>query len=467
MEKSSDKRRKYIKGLLASVLVFACSASFNLFSLPPSWAYMWSLRFVPQQETLFTATDNAFSVDIKNVTPDNIQISVNSLPDNVSFVSSKKETVMVALEEGGMTSGTRLTLWMRFNKTGTYKINPIDLTVEGGFYRIPVESVVVLQNPRFITPELKVTFHEEKFDLNKYTRKGFSATTNDHIRFTISARYARSINDVIWDIPEDSIFKETKRYDFVSSKDATNVSMEFRPVVTFDWHPLKNGRKLLPNIYINCTSFNGSDTEIKCPRYVFNVQTGILEKDDNEKKYVNTFPYAYYEEDNSTDNNKSFTYTKDQIQKLYELHCKERNSLPVFSNAYIDRKKFEKELSLPSSEREPSVLLFKCLLGFFVIFLAATIICFARKRYSLAIFFSCFLFFFGVFSGINGIKISSITGIYEGGEMSPIPEKNILSTVTIQEGSVVYIIRTVGDWMYIRCNNTYGWVLAENIKVIK
>ena len=51
--------------------------------------------------------------------------------------------------------------------------------------------------------------------------------------------------------------------------------------------------------------------------------------------------------------------------------------------------------------------------------------------------------------------------------MSPIPEKNILSTVTIQEGSVVYIIRTVGDWMYIRCNNTYGWVLAENIKVIK
>ena len=100
---------------------------------------------------MFTATDNAFSVDIKNVTPDNIQISVNSLPDNVSFVSSKKETVMVALEEGGMTSGTRLTLWMRFNKTGTYKINPIDLTVEGGFYRIPVESVVVLQNPRFIT----------------------------------------------------------------------------------------------------------------------------------------------------------------------------------------------------------------------------------------------------------------------------------------------------------------------------
>ena len=58
-------------------------------------------------------------------------------------------------------------------------------------------------------------------------------------------------------------------------------------------------------------------------------------------------------------------------------------------------------------------------------------------------------------------------GTYAGGTMSPIPEKTAPTGVTIQAGSVVSIIRTAGGWMYIRHNDTYGWVSAENVYIIK
>ena len=81
MEKPAKRFRKNIAGLL---ILFFLSAGTSL-SARVSWAYLWGMRFRPTQDTLFTEDDNSFFVEIENVTPDSVQISVNSLPPNVSF----------------------------------------------------------------------------------------------------------------------------------------------------------------------------------------------------------------------------------------------------------------------------------------------------------------------------------------------------------------------------------------------
>ena len=166
MEKPAKRFRKNIAGLL---ILFFLSAGTSL-SAKVSWAYLWGMRFRPTQDTLFTEDDNSFFVEIENVTPDSVQISVNSLPPNVSFVSQKKETVLIPRDEsqgGGYAHGTRIILWMRFAKTGSYRIKPIDLTIDGGFYQIPVEGVEIFQNPRFIHPEVNVIFQNQNLESAK------------------------------------------------------------------------------------------------------------------------------------------------------------------------------------------------------------------------------------------------------------------------------------------------------------
>ena len=73
-------------------------------------------------------TDNSFYVEIEGVTPDSIQLAVNSLPHNVSFISSKKEFLMPSEENGGdFETGTHLVMWFKFSKTGHYRIRPVDV----------------------------------------------------------------------------------------------------------------------------------------------------------------------------------------------------------------------------------------------------------------------------------------------------------------------------------------------------
>ena len=72
-----------------------------------------------------------------------------------------------------------------------------------------------------------------------------------------------------------------------------------------------------------------------------------------------------------------------------------------------------------------------------------------------------------VCTGIYGVRVKTLRGVFTGGDMSPIPEHNMMSSVTIQAGSVVTVIRNAGNWMYIRHNDTYGWIPSNSICIIE
>lgn len=464
MEKPAKRIRKNIAGLL---ILFFISSGTMLFA-KVSWAYLWGMKFRPSQETLFTEEDNLFFVEIENVSPDNVQIAVNSLPPNVSFVSQKKETVLIPrseLQGGGYSQGTRINLWMRFTKTGNYKIKPIDLTIDGGFYQIPVESVEVYQNPRFIHPEIDVIFQNQKIESSKGTKnKSIKIKSGDHILFTVTARYMESIQNIFWDIPEDSIFKKIKEYEINSSDEEKKFVTQFQSVAIFDWQPLSEGEHSFPKVFITATSYNGSVEDIQCPSFSF-----FAEKSQNfltEEKEENPFVYAFYESEKVNSTKKKIEVKPQEVLALFELHKKERHSF-IFSHATAERKKMEMSFGLPYDYHEPSILLFYVFCTIAFIFLVLTIIYIIKKNRSVTVILASFFIIGIVCVGVYGVKIKESRGVFTGGEMSPIPEHNMMTSVSIQSGSVVSVIRLAGDWMFVRHNDTYGWIPSDSICLIK
>ena len=124
MEKPAAEFRKFFRRLLILFLtVVTCT---ELFAKSPSWEYIRSLRFKKAQKYTFTQSDSSFYLDIKDVRPENVQVSVNALPEGVSFISSKKEFLMPSEENGGdFETGTHLVMWFKFSKTGHYRIRPL------------------------------------------------------------------------------------------------------------------------------------------------------------------------------------------------------------------------------------------------------------------------------------------------------------------------------------------------------
>ncbi|MBQ0040350.1 MAG: YrzE family protein [Treponema sp.] len=463
MEKPAKRIRKNIAGLLILFL----SAGLSLHAKPVSWAYLWGMRFRPAQDTLFTENDNSFFVEIENVTPDSVQISVNSLPPNVSFVSSKKETVLIPRDEsqgGGYATGTRIILWMRFTKTGVFKIKPIDLTIDGGFYQIPFETVEVFQNPRFIHPEINIVFQNQNLESTKNGKKPMKINAGDHVVFTVTARYMESIQNIFWNIPENSIFKKIRDFEFKSTSDEKKFITQFQSVAAFDWQPLSEGPQTLPEIFITATSYDGSLEDIQCPVFKFNAGKAqeIMARNEEE----NPFVYAFYETEKPSVEKRNVEAKPQEIISLFELHKAERHSLP-FSGVTAARKKAEVALGLPCEYHEPSVVLLMVMTVFCILVFGGIVVFLILKKKTFTAVFASVFILSAVFTGIYAVHVKSQRGIFTGGEMSPIPEYNMVSGVTIQAGSVVSIIRTAGEWMYIKHNDTYGWIPSKNVCLIK
>lgn len=463
MEKSAERRPdKFKRLLIACILFFIVSP---LFARPPSWAYMWSLRFKPMEDVVYTSIESSFAVEIANVTPDTVQLSVNSLPQNVSFLSSRKETVYIQIpseDGGGYTTGTKVIITMIFSKTGTYRISPIDLSIEGGFYRVPFETVEVFENPLYITPETMIEFdsaHEKKRDV--------TMNVGEKIRFTIYAKFLASVKDIYWTCPEDCILKEVERYD--STFKQQNFFTEYLPVATFEWQPLKEGTISTPEFFLSTVLYNGNSNEIQCASRKVIVKKGLTSSSGNEKKERKTGLLTNaFEESGSEKQVVSVSEISDlEAEYLASLYQKEMNSFPYFSSAYRDRCRFEKEHGLIGNNP----------LGSKVLLLILFVSCILLLITSIMIYFFCgkvkFIVSTVVFSllvlttSLYSIKVYSKKGVYIGKFMYSIPEENVPASVVVKKGNLVQVEREAGAWLYVSYNKTYGWIQKKNIYLLK
>ncbi len=475
MEKSRIKFRKYRQRLLKILLPILClSLNFNVFARTPTWDELRRLRFVQGSDYFFTESDCPFYMDIYDVRPENVQVSVNYLPEDVSFVSSKKEVLMSSSANGQYASGTRLIVFVKFSKAGRYNLRPIDVVINGGFYRLSFQSVNVFENPKFILPKLSIQFENEKFTPTRRNPNNFTASAGEHIIFTVYVQYAVRVDNFAWSIPENSLFKQIKQYDSLSliNNSETEFSPELYPVVSFDWQPLTSGKFELPSIYLQATAYNGSRYDLQNSLYTFDVKSPAQNNAASENFSFNEnqeeiFSYAFekpFEEDVAKN---KLTCSEEDLYELLELRQKERRSFPKISKAAKMRVEKENQIGLNSESAEPSIPLF-LVLGFIsLILLIAFVILFIFKRNQMGAVCACLFAITAASSIIYVSKLTKTYVIYMGGSLSPIPEKNVSSGVNLQSGSLALLVQKAGDWVYIKHNETYGWVLKDNVLIVK
>ncbi len=465
MEKSAAKTRRLCVGLLAFLLLELASIVVPQKAFGAvSWQYLQSLRLRKTEKYFFTSMDCSFAVNIENVTPDKISAAINDVPQGASFVSLRKD-LYVPTSGTSESYGTRLIMTFRFNTAGSYQIKAVDVKVDNWYARIPFESVFVYENPSIVHPRISITFDDSRY---ASTSRTLNMVAGQHLKFTLNIRYATQVYDLSWSIPENSLFVQTDAYEITrQSVNTDEFNPNTVPVATFDWQPLLEGEYRFPDFNLTAMSFGGIRYNVTVPTYKIKVSPATEVVDSNKKSgpamYSNAF--ADYIETEG-DEQKRYAEIED-LEELLSLHKRERYSIPLFSSARRERRQIENSAGLNTARWEPSIPLMFAIWGAALVLVLLTVLLFIKRKIPGA---AACLAMGVVFAGM-GIFYTHWAlqriALYEGGEISQIPENGSGAGVSLSRGTVVQVQKETNDWSYIHCNDTYGWVHNDTLMLIK
>jgi hypothetical protein len=454
MEKFRTKNRNIVPRLLIILLTMFVPA--YAVSVEPQ------LHIVSQQQYCFTETNCQFNLKIVDVDPENVQSYVEDLQDSVTLVSLRKDDLAADINAQGQ-RGTLIQMWFEFAKPGLFNIGTLTVRISGKLYRVLFDPVVVYENPNTVQPELFITFSNPL-----YQKQGnlISCSAGTHLDFTIYIRYAVQIVNYSWKLPQDSIFTELKRYEITEGNPrGKGFSPDAVPLASFEWQPLTSGKWNLPLIVVTATAYNGSRFDLTLPNYEIAVSESSTPAESAASEN-SVFAYAFSEPVDVTKGKMVSVQKLEHPQKIVELRKKERHSFP-FSKVAEQRREAEIKEGLVPGENEPSVPLFICLLLLSATGIAFTIIFIViKKNRGAAISFAVTAL---ILTGtiICGVMVSRTYALFIGGSVNSIPEEKINTSITIRAGSRVQVQHRAGDWVYVRSNDTYGWVQKENVYYIK
>lgn len=457
MEKSTEKRRKFFIGLL--ILLFATCA--DIYAVLP-WAYIQTLKFRPAQEYFFTLSDCQFALDIENVPPERVTVFSNNVPRYASFVSARKETYIPEDYKTNTRTGTHVIVSFRFEKPGTYQISPLDVRIDGQYCSIPLDVVNVYENPNIIQPEVFI-----KFDKG-IAPVGNNLTVNigDHIGFTVYIKYAVQIINFSWNVPEDSLFNDVRRYEIMEGVPrGSDFSPDAVPVAKFDWQPLVKGNYSFPRMTILATSYSGIRYNVKFDSYNVTVLDGQNFR-YSDSKFGSEFDYAFSVPVLDESAKESVPVEKD-YEVLYQLHVRERHSVPFISDASKIRWEVEMAAGLSPLQREPSVPLFIILVGLSVLLFIASVLFFVFRHIHVGGLTTFFFVLTITLTIVQGLEIKVDYALFTGHEVRTIPEETGDTSVKIPDGSLVRIEHNLENWVFVRYNDTYGWVKKDTLRIVE
>lgn len=249
------------------VILFLILCSLPLHSLP-SKKVLRELKLLPRSEIFFTQMENCYALEIPDIEPGKVQLDLPELPLGTKFISSKKEEYVA--EDG--VRGTQISLWFSFTDSGDTRIPPLMARINGRNYYFEFEPTYVYENPALISPVVEVLF--DRPDLlktdKKTGQKTLKVTSGEKISFTVALRYGMQVIDFRWKLPKDSIFNETKRFEFANGEERiTEFTTESKKLARFEWQILKEGIYPLPEITIGTIAYSGAKKQLYLPQNIF------------------------------------------------------------------------------------------------------------------------------------------------------------------------------------------------------
>ena len=445
--------------------LFACVLSVLPVSADVSQSYISSLEFSAAESYFFTDQECLFTLDIRDVEPEDVQVFFDVSTDNVQFVSSRKSDLIINQNGMERIAGTSVQLKVQFSKPGTYTIPSVYVRISRREYRIPFARVTVYQNPQFISPELSVLFSNPKYNARS---NSLTVVAGDAVDFTVYVKYALQIVGYSWTLPENALFEELKRYDIkASSPRGTEFSPDAVPVATFRWRPLTEGEGQFPNIQLRATAYNGSMLDITIPRYSVTVVPAAEQKPQvSLPPSESVFAYAFASPPVETAAPVSVGLRGEAYQALYSLRCAERWRFPLASITRA-RRAMEVSAGLSSDSFEPSVPLFIVFCAVTVLFLVAAVVMFVIRKIPLGAMFIMLMVCSAIPAGIEAAYVFSPSALFRGGALCSIPEENGTSGVEIPGGTRVKVKQSAGGWVYVQTAELKGWVREDDIDYIR
>jgi hypothetical protein len=458
MEKQSvGQKRKLCSGLLILLLV---AISFPLFAETLSKAQIRALHVVPQNKIFFTGAECGYTLTLPGIEPSNVQTELPSVPSGVQFLSSKRDEYIGS--DGKL--GTIVRLWFSFSSAGVYTFDPLSVMIGFRSYGLQFDTVTVYENPKTIMPVLSVRFDND-VSVTDGNVPVVSVAAGQKIHFTLYLKYAVQVVNFSWELPQNSLFTELKRYEITRGEPRGNdFSPNEIPVARFEWEPLVAGHCRLPDVHMTVTAYNGSRREPVLPAYdIFvveqsskNAQTSIPSPRENA-----SFAYAFAEQTDSV-SEKNLEVSFIDCRNLAQLRSAERHSFP-WSPAVEKRRAAETAAGISEGVSEPSVPLFHLLMLLFAVSAAGAAVLFAFRHFYGAVAVTGLTLLFLILSVLYGATLFPHYGIYAGGTISPVPEKNASTEQSAAAGIRVKIVEKAGEWVYIDCTDSGGWVQEKAV----
>lgn len=459
MEKSTTRNKKHFQRLLISFFVIVAFFSENKLSAKPIQNYS-ELRVVPTSSFCFTEEDTLFVLKIPNVPPAQISFYTNSDNADISFTSSYKDEY-IPDQSSPEQRGTIIQLWCKFKKTGDITPKALAVSIKDKSYAIPFAPIKVYENLNTVQPVLSIDIQNKEYNGNEIT-----CTEGEHLKFIVYIKYAVQIISFDWELPENSIFSEIKRFEITEGQPrGASFSPAAEPVASFDWQPLTVGKIKFPTIKIVATAYNGKRYDLSLKNYIVNVMPSE-NKNLNSRNEEGVFAYAFSKPNSLPENSKTEMTSTVNPNKILILRKLERKCLP-FNSIVEKRRASEKEIGLEPGENEPSIPLFKIFFISSIMLLVISLVLYIAKKNRAAIIIITFCSLFLVGAIVSGIPLTYNYALFAGGAVSPIPEVSASSSVVVQPGSRIKIQKKAGDWVYIKYSDTYGWVQESQVYPIK
>ena len=446
MEKSRKNRRSTKSyGLLIFVALFLLNTN-SLFAHRYSYAV-----FTPVEEYVFAGEDTAFETVIQNIRPADVLVTVQTLPENVTFVSSEKTEI---LDEYGRSTKIRIVL--HFNDIGKFNLPPIASRIKYGSYRLSIAPVTVLHNPKTIQPIIKFSVIEPQ---DKIYYEG------QRIKLQLSATFASNVYSYATSLNEDSVFFAKNDIETLPLSVEKFSDTEY-PISEFEFIPLSSGKIEVPQVSVRVRTWNGIERESFSEPLVLNVKKAIkTEKVENsEIKTENTNSLQINLADSTSVDTEinDFSENKELVKKIKSLRVEEKNKLFPFS-IIKERKEVESQCDLQNTQNELSNVVFYILLGILIICIILFIL-FAvlRKKIPMIIFILISLILL-IVTTVYKVQLNKDYALILQGEVLSIPEESSSLNIKLNSGYRVEIKGETKEWIFIEYENSSGWIKRENL----
>lgn len=446
MEESRKTRRisKSYRLLICCILLF-------LFITLSLFAHRYSyVVFKPVEEYIFAGEDSAFEATINNIRPADVLVTVQTLPENVTFVSSEKTEI---LDENGRS--TRIRVVFRFDEVGNFKLPPIASRIRYGSYKLSITPVTVLYNPQTIQPIVRFSVLEPS---DKQYYEG------QRIKLQLTAIFASNIYSFTTSLKEDSVFYPKGNLAILPLQIEKFSDAEY-PIEIFEMIPLTNGKIEVPPVSVKVKTWNGIEKNTISEPLILNVKKSVVK---NEVDAAKTQETVTLQNDSSLENNSVPSISKNNpelqnvIQGIKNLRLIERKK--IFPISIIkERRQLELQCELQNTENEFSVSLFYVLLAITIIFIILFIIFAILKKKTKMIIFMIIAVTLLILVGIYKIQLNKDFALILQGEVLSIPEETSSLNISLNSGFRVEVKGETKDWIFIKYGNSTGWIKRENL----